>query len=72
MNSHRDNFLDSLEGKRVKIWFKDGDILTGNLMFDADFGKYRLKNTYNIKKGFMQHDIVFRKTHIKKLEVSHG
>lgn len=72
MNSHRDKFLDSLEGKRVKVWFKDGEILTGTLIYIDVDGCYALKNCMDTKRGFVTSSIEFRKTYIKKLEVSHG
>ena len=72
MNTHRDKYLDTLEGKRVKVWFKDGDLITGNLTFNEGMGKYRLKNCFDNRKGFVRSDVVFRKSHIKRLEVAHG
>ena len=72
MNTHRDKYLDTLEGKRVKIWYKDGDILTGNLTYIEADGCYALKNCMDFKRGFIRPFMEFRKSHIKRLEVLHG
>ena len=69
MNSHRDAYYDLFIGKRVKIWFKDGDIIKGKFAFNENTGKYALTSCINFKKGMMWHDLVFRKSHIKKMEV---
>ena len=74
MNAHRDKYLDTLEGKRVKVWFKDGDILTGNLIYVEADKRYALKNCMDFKRGIIRHcsQLEFRKSHIKRVEVAHG
>ncbi len=70
MNSHRDRYLDLFIGKRVKMWFKDGDILKGTLVYVEMDGRYALKNCMDSKKGIIRPFTEFRKSHVKKLEVS--
>ena len=72
MTGHRDKELDSLRGKRVKIWFKDGDILIGKLCFMEQYNeRYALENAFDHKRGFLRDakNIQFRKSHIKRVEV---
>ena len=69
MNSHRDSYYDLFIGKRVKIWFKDGDILKGNLTYVESDGCYALKNCMDSKRGIIRPFTEFRKTHIRKMEV---
>ena len=63
----RDEKLDRYIGKRVKIEFFDGDVLSGNLEFH--YGFYFLKNCMDEKKGWTRDDVHFRKSHVKKIEV---
>ena len=67
--TRRDGKLDILLGKRVKIFFKDGDLYTGKLTWDSNMQSYMLNNCVNEKKGFMVGDVYFKKSHIKKMEV---
>ena len=69
MNSHRDSYYDLFIGKRVKVWFTDGDILTGKLVFHENTDRYALTSCMNFKKGMIWHDVEFRKSHIRKIEV---
>jgi len=64
--THRDEKLDSLTGKRVKIIFKDGDILVGKLVYDSVGGLYGLQNCVDERRGFARCDTYFRKSHIQK------
>lgn len=69
MNIHRDSYYDLFIGKRVKVWFIDGDIIKGKFAFNENTERYALTSCINHKKGMMWHDIEFRKSHIKKIEV---
>ena len=69
MNSHRDKYFDLFIGKRVKIWFTDGDIIKGKFAFNENTERYALTSCINYKKGMMWQDFEFRKSHIKKIEV---
>ena len=69
MSSHRDAYFDLFIGKRVKIWFSDGNIIKGKFAFNENTEKYVLTSCINFKKGIMWHDLEFRKSHIKKIEV---
>ena len=41
----------------------------GKFDFNEDRGRYALTSCINYKKGMMWHNMVFRKSHIKKIEV---
>lgn len=69
MYSHRDGYYDLFIGKRVKIWFTDGDIIKGKFEFNENTEKYALTSCINYKKGMMWHNLEFRKSHIRKIEV---
>ena len=67
---HRDTYLDMFLEKRVKVWFKDGDILIGQLCFMENFNeRYALKNVIDHRKGILRPCMMFRKSHVRKLEV---
>lgn len=67
--THRNSKFDKFIGKRVKVSFTDGDIITGLLDFDEERQFYKLTNCMN-KKGFMVNDTLFRKSHVKEIEVT--
>ena len=69
MYKHRDDYYDLFIGKRVKVWFKDGEILKGNLVYVESDGCYALKNCMDAKRGFIRPFMEFRKSHIGKMEV---
>ena len=64
---HRDEKLDELVGKRVRILFTDGDNLSGLLTYDDATNLYMLKNVMDEKKGFARQDTAFRKSHVKRI-----
>lgn len=59
--SHRNEKLEKLLGKAVKITFKDGDIKTGML-----HRNYRGFQPYVLVTRLC--DIIFAKSHVKKIE----
>lgn len=66
--NHRCGRLDMLLGKRLKIYFTDGDVCSGQLVWDDDDQTYKLKNCMDNKKGFMVKDRAFRKSHAMMIE----
>ena len=67
--NHRNSKLDKLLGKRVKVSFTDGDVITGTLKFYEASGFYKLTNCLS-KRGFIVNDTLFRKSHVKEIEVT--
>lgn len=70
MVNHRDSYLDSNVGKRVKVWFKDGDVLIGQLCFMENHNeRYALKNVIDHRNGRIRPLLMFRKSHVRKMEI---
>lgn len=66
--NHRCRKLDMQLGKRLKITFTDGDVITGSLAWDNDMQSYKLKNCIDNKKGFAVRDKFFRKSNADIIE----
>lgn len=66
--NHRCGKLDMLLGKRLKITFANGDVITGSLAWDEDEQSYKLKNAIDDKKGFTVKDRLFRKSQADIIE----
>lgn len=67
--NHRNSKWEKYIGKRVRVSFADGDIITGLLNFDDERQFYKLTNCMG-KKGFLVNDTLFRKSHVKEIEVT--
>ena len=72
--THESPKLNALIGGCVKITFYDGDIVTGKLsrggVWDGEKKKYRIDGIRT--RGGSPITMVFRKSHIKKIEVMGG
>lgn len=66
--AHRDEKLDSMIGKRVTVTLFDTSTYTGLLSFDESQDRYKLKNVVNERRGFPDMDVLFRKSHVTKIE----
>ena len=64
--THRSEKLDKHIGKRVRIWFKDNDILVGKLVYDSVGGLYELQNCTD--DHGCRCDTYFRKSHVSKIK----
>ena len=60
--THEDERLNALIGKRVRITFWDGDVLTGTL------GRSEYHQGYALKL-LLTSNLHFYKSHVKKVEV---
>lgn len=69
--THRDKRLDKYIGSRMKVTFFDDLQITGRLDFDESRGCYVLKNVID-KNGMPGYDTVFRKSHVKAINVFIG
>ena len=69
-NCHEDPRLEALIGANVKIVLFDGDIMTGRLSKGDAFGyhkdHYRI---YGVNERGRYFDCIFRKSHVRKVEV---
>lgn len=64
--------LMNLVGKRVKVVFKDGDVIEGRLAFDDEFSPkhdYHTPGYFYLKEIQNRNNIGFRVSIVKRVEV---
>lgn len=66
--NHRCGKLDMLLGKRLRIYFADGENISGQLVWDIEEQSYKLRNCMDLKTGIIVKDKYFRKSNALTIE----